>query len=95
MGHQISLEAESLFSLNFNGIIHGGRLIMSCSFNKQQYLRGTINELLDRFQHHLLQIIDHCASKEDRDFTPSDFSAGNLRMDEMEDIFDVLAEKLG
>jgi non-ribosomal peptide synthase protein (TIGR01720 family) len=95
MGHQISLEAESLFSLNFNGIIHGGRLIMSCSFNKQQYLRGTINELLDRFQHHLLQIIHHCASKEGRDHTPSDFSASNLRMDEMEDIFDALSEKLG
>jgi non-ribosomal peptide synthase protein (TIGR01720 family) len=50
---------------------------------------------MDRFQHHLLQIIHHCTSKEDRDLTPSDFSAGNLRMDEMEDIFDVLAEKLG
>ncbi|MDB5054621.1 MAG: lchAB, partial [Bacilli bacterium] len=94
MGHQMSLEAESLYPLNFNGIVLGGRLVVSCAFNKQQYFRGTINGLMDRFQHHLLQIIHHCATKEDRDFTPSDFSAGNLRMDEMEDIFDVLAEKL-
>jgi non-ribosomal peptide synthase protein (TIGR01720 family) len=95
MGQQMSLEAESLYPLNFNGSVHGGRLVVSCTFNKQQYLLGTINRLMDRFQHHLLQIIHHCTSKEDRDLTPSDFSAGNLRMDEMEDIFDVLAEKLG
>jgi non-ribosomal peptide synthase protein (TIGR01720 family) len=95
MGHQMSLEAESLYPLNFNGIVHSGRLVLSCTFNKQQYFRGTINGLMNRFQHHLLQIIHHCASKEDRDFSPSDFSAGNLQMDEMEDIFDILAEKLG
>jgi non-ribosomal peptide synthase protein (TIGR01720 family) len=95
MGHQMSLEAESMYPLNFSGIVHGGRLFVSCGFNKHQYLRGTINGLMDRFQHHLLQIIHHCASKEDREHTPSDFSASNLRMDEMEDIFDVLAEKLG
>jgi surfactin family lipopeptide synthetase B/lichenysin synthetase B len=95
MGHQMSKEAESLFPLNFNGFVHGGRLVISCTFNKQQYFRGTINGLMDRFQYHLLQIINHCASKEDRDLTPSDFSAGNLRMDEMEDIFAVLTEKLG
>ncbi|TDF92725.1 non-ribosomal peptide synthetase [Paenibacillus piri] len=95
MGHQISPEAESLYPLNFTGIVHNGRLVVSCSFNKLQYLRGTINRLMDRFQHQLLQIIDHCASKEDREVTPSDFSAGSLRMDEMEDLFDVLANKLG
>jgi len=39
-------------------------------------------------------IIGHCTAKEEKEFTPSDFSAQDLEMDEMGDIFDMLEENL-
>ncbi|MES9718984.1 hypothetical protein ABWK63_18940, partial [Bacillus safensis] len=39
-------------------------------------------------------IITHCLAQQEREFTPSDFSAADLEMDEMDDIFDMLEEKL-
>ncbi|MDB5084038.1 MAG: lchAB, partial [Bacilli bacterium] len=95
MGVQTSPESESLYAVNFSGIVRSGRLTLSCSFNKQQYLRHTITNLMNRFEHHLQTLIHHCAAKEGRDFTPSDFSANDLQMDEMGEIFDLLEEKLG
>ncbi|MGG6314127.1 condensation domain-containing protein, partial [Paenibacillus macerans] len=94
MGPQTSRESESVYALNFSGLVQGGRLIVTCSFNKQQYLRSTIMQRMDAFKLHLLELIEHCSAKEEREFTPSDFSAGNLRMEDVGDIFDVLAEKL-
>jgi non-ribosomal peptide synthase protein (TIGR01720 family) len=94
MGHQMSPESQSPYALNFSGIVRSGRLIISCSFIKQEYLLGTITKRIDGFKHHLLTLIHHCASKEERDFTPSDFSANDLQMDEVGDIMDILSEKL-
>ncbi len=36
-----------------------------------------------RFKDNLLMIIRHCTAKEEKEFTPSDFSAQDLEMDEM------------
>jgi surfactin family lipopeptide synthetase B/lichenysin synthetase B len=49
---------------------------------------------MDRFKASLTALIDHCTAKEEREFTPSDFSAGDLEMEEMGDLFDVLEENL-
>jgi len=94
MGDQINRESESLYPLNFNGMVRNNRLVVSCTFNKQEYLRPTIESLIDRFHQHLLRIIQHCMNKKDTDFTPSDFNANDLQIEEMGDLFDVLEEKL-
>lgn len=49
---------------------------------------------MERFKENLLMLIRHCTEKEDKEFTPSDFSAEDLEMDEMGDIFDMLEENL-
>ena len=49
---------------------------------------------MQRFKDNLLMIIRHCTAKEEKEFTPSDFSAQDLEMDEMGDIFDMLEENL-
>ncbi len=94
MGFQISQESETLYALSVSGIVRSGQLSLSCSFNKQEYLKSTIDGLMERFQHHLLTVIHHCAAREDSEFTPSDFSASDLKMEEVGDIFEVLADKL-
>lgn len=94
MGHQVSEESEALYALSFSGIISNEKLIMSCSFNTKEFDRSTVQERIERFKHHLLSLIDHCTAKKEREFTPSDFSAGGLEMEEMGDLFDVLEENL-
>ncbi|MCV0025607.1 surfactin non-ribosomal peptide synthetase SrfAB [Bacillus sp. XT-2] len=94
MGRQVSEESEALYALSFSGMIRNGRFVLSCSYNEKEYERATVEAQMERFKENLLLIIRHCTEKEDKEFTPSDFSAGDLEMDEMGDIFDMLEENL-
>ncbi|POO79777.1 non-ribosomal peptide synthetase [Bacillus sp. MBGLi97] len=94
MGRQVSGESEALYALSFSGMIRNGRFVLSCSYNEKEFERATIEERMERFKENLLMLIRHCTEKEDKEFTPSDFSAENLEMDEMGDIFDMLEENL-
>ncbi|WP_261378075.1 condensation domain-containing protein, partial [Bacillus paralicheniformis] len=94
MGRQVSERSEALYALSFSGIISKEKFILSCSFNTEEYDRQTVQGLMDRFKASLTALIDHCTAKEEREFTPSDFSAGDLEMEEMGDLFDVLEENL-
>ncbi|UHH06863.1 surfactin non-ribosomal peptide synthetase SrfAA [Bacillus subtilis] len=94
MGRQVSGESEALYALSFSGMIRNGRFVLSCSYNEKEFERDTIEERMERFNENLLMLIRHCTEKEDKEFTPSDFSAEDLEMDEMGDIFDMLEENL-
>ncbi|WP_306373041.1 surfactin non-ribosomal peptide synthetase SrfAA [Bacillus subtilis] len=94
MGRQVSEESEALYALSFSGMIRNGRFVLSCSYNEKEFERATIEERMERFKENLLMLIRHCTEKEDKEFTPSDFSAEDLEMDEMGDIFDMLEENL-
>ncbi|MCP6681585.1 condensation domain-containing protein [Bacillus nakamurai] len=94
MGRQVSEDSEALYALSFSGMITGGRFVISCSYNEEEYERSTVETQMERFKENLLKIIRHCMAKEDKEFTPSDFSAQDLEMDEMGDIFDMLEENL-
>ncbi|MCY8969868.1 condensation domain-containing protein, partial [Bacillus atrophaeus] len=94
MGRQVSEESEALYALSFSGMVRNNRFVISCSYNEKEYDRSTVEELMERFKDHLLLLIRHCTEKEDKEFTPSDFSAEDLEMDEMGDIFDMLEENL-
>ncbi|MBJ7896239.1 non-ribosomal peptide synthetase, partial [Bacillus atrophaeus] len=94
MGRQVSEESEALYALSFSGMVRNNRFVISCSYNEKEYDRSTVEELMERFKDNLLLLIRHCTEKEDKEFTPSDFSAEDLEMDEMGDIFDMLEENL-
>ncbi|KAA6449502.1 non-ribosomal peptide synthetase [Bacillus swezeyi] len=94
MGNQVSEASEALCALSFSGIISKDKLIMSCSFNTKEFDRETVQERMERFKSFLIALINHCTAKEEREFTPSDFTAGDLEMEEMGDLFDVLEENL-
>ncbi|MGG1080130.1 surfactin non-ribosomal peptide synthetase SrfAA [Bacillus subtilis] len=94
MGRQVSGESEALYALSFSGMIRNGQFVLSCSYNEKEFERATVEEQMERFKENLLMLIRHCTEKEDKEFTPSDFSAEDLEMDEMGDIFDMLEENL-
>ncbi|WP_439846177.1 surfactin non-ribosomal peptide synthetase SrfAB [Bacillus spizizenii] len=94
MGRQVSEESEALYALSFSGMVRNSRFVLSCSYNEKEFERATVEEQMERFKENLLMLIRHCTEKEEKEFTPSDFSAEDLGMDEMGDIFDMLEENL-
>ena len=94
MGRQASPESEAIYKLNLSGLVKNNRFILSCSYCASEYEEQTIQQFMELLKEKLMAIITHCLAHQEREFTPSDFSATDLEMDEMEDIFDMLEEKL-
>jgi non-ribosomal peptide synthase protein (TIGR01720 family) len=69
---------EREFELEVAGLIADNRLVMSVTFNKNQFKRETVEVLLNRFQTELCRIISYCLSREKRELTPSDLTYRGL-----------------
>ncbi|WP_249704772.1 condensation domain-containing protein, partial [Bacillus zhangzhouensis] len=94
MGRQASPDSEAVYKLNLSGLVQHNRFILSCSYCTDEYEEQTIQQFMALLKGKIQSIITHCLARHEREFTPSDFSAADLEMDEMDDIFDMLEEKL-
>ncbi|WP_272512046.1 condensation domain-containing protein, partial [Bacillus altitudinis] len=94
MGRQASPESEAVYKLNLSGLVQHNQFILSCSYCASEYEEQTIQQFIALLKEKIRSIITHCLAHQEREFTPSDFSAADLEMDEMDDIFDMLEEKL-
>ncbi|MEH7800088.1 condensation domain-containing protein, partial [Bacillus pumilus] len=94
MGRQASPDSEAVYKLNLSGLVQHNRFMLSCSYCSDEYEEQTIQRFMALLKGKIQSIMTHCLAQHEREFTPSDFSAGDLDMDEMDDIFDMLEEKL-
>ncbi|MFJ6206412.1 non-ribosomal peptide synthetase [Bacillus pumilus] len=94
MGRQASPDSEAVYKLNLSGLVQHNRFMLSCSYCTDEYEEQTIQQFMALLKEKIQSIITHCLAQHEREFTPSDFSAADLEMDEMDDIFDMLEEKL-
>ncbi len=94
MGRQASPDSEAVYKLNLSGLVQHNRFMLSCSYCSDEYEEETIQQFMALLKEKIQSIMTHCLAQHEREFTPSDFSAGDLEMDEMDDIFDMLEEKL-
>ncbi|WP_458110063.1 amino acid adenylation domain-containing protein [Bacillus zhangzhouensis] len=94
MGRQASPDSEAVYKLNLSGLVQHNCFILSCSYCASEYEEQTIQQFMALLKEKIQSIITHCLARHEREFTPSDFSAADLEMDEMDDIFDMLEEKL-
>ncbi|MDH6351839.1 amino acid adenylation domain-containing protein [Brevibacillus sp. 1238] len=92
--NNLSPESEVYTALNITGLIEGGELVLTFSYSSEQYREESIQQLSQSYQKHLLAIIAHCTEKKEVERTPSDFSVKGLQMEEMDDIFELLANTL-
>ncbi|MNE84425.1 Gramicidin S synthase 1 [compost metagenome] len=53
-----------------------------------------MERFMDAYRMQLSSVIAHCVGHEDAELTPSDISSKGMTIDDMEDIFDLLEEKL-
>lgn len=53
-----------------------------------------MDRFMNAYRSQLCTVIAHCIGHEDAELTPSDISSKGMTIDDMEDIFDLLEEKL-
>ncbi|MDN9009502.1 amino acid adenylation domain-containing protein [Brevibacillus laterosporus] len=88
----ISSANSRTHQLIFTGMIQNGELTFWMDYDRSQFSRDTMQNVLDGFFRHLQEIIRHCTSKKTQEFTPSDFGDNNLSMSDLDDILSLLED---
>ncbi len=89
-GNSISLKSERVNSIEINGMIVGGELTFTCSYNKKEFRENTIKNVMDTFKENLLLVINHCVGKQEVEVTPTDLGYGKLSIDELDKVMNIL-----
>ncbi|WP_410985748.1 amino acid adenylation domain-containing protein, partial [Bacillus cereus] len=85
-GNSISPEAESLYDIDINGTLVDHRLGFTFAYSSQKYNQSTMRRLAEAYKKYLLAIIHHCREQEMVELSPSDYSANDLTLDELEEL---------
>ncbi|PZD92996.1 hypothetical protein DNH61_25410 [Paenibacillus sambharensis] len=86
MGSPVHPHAIRRSKLDLTGIITGGSLEMTVHYNGDAYREATIRQFAEGYRKRLEQLIEHCASKESPERTPSDYGSRTLSIAELERI---------
>ncbi len=90
MGNSIHPSLEQHSAVDISGMVTGGRLSMSFTYNRQQFEEDTIESMAENYRSALEEIIRHCTGKEETEMTVSDYSSSDLDEDEVDAVFDEL-----
>ncbi|WP_028595415.1 non-ribosomal peptide synthetase [Paenibacillus assamensis] len=88
MGEMVSPRFGRPAVLDMTVMITGGRLAAAINYNRYEYDAEQIQQLITSFHGHLLTIVEHCASRQGTELTPSDLGNSKLSLEEVEDIED-------
>jgi amino acid adenylation domain-containing protein/non-ribosomal peptide synthase protein (TIGR01720 family) len=93
-GSPVSAKAENSFAWSFGGIVEDGRLSMKCHYNSLEFSEETMSRFMGAYLAQLSSVIAYCTLQEDAELTPSDISSKGMSVGDLEDIFELLEEKL-
>ncbi|BAZ82714.1 non-ribosomal peptide synthetase [Sphaerospermopsis kisseleviana CS-549] len=79
--------------LGISGFIRAGKLEMTWAYSDKIHKRDTIERLASGFMEALTNLIDHCQSKDEQSYTPSDFSAAKLNQKQLDKFLAKLNKK--
>ncbi|WP_332277779.1 amino acid adenylation domain-containing protein, partial [Bacillus velezensis] len=85
-GNSISPEAESLYDIDINGAIADHKLFFTFAYSIRKYKQSTMRRLAETYKKHLLSIVKHCREQKTTELSPSDYSANDLTLDELEEL---------
>jgi amino acid adenylation domain-containing protein/non-ribosomal peptide synthase protein (TIGR01720 family) len=86
VGHIQSLTTPREYQLEITGIITSGKLTLSVLYNKKQYRRETIGNLIDRYHVELGRIIAYCSARDTMELTPNDLTYSQLSIESLEQL---------
>lgn len=76
--------------LEIYGAVFGGQLQFQFRFDRNACERVKMQRLADLYHHFLVKIMDHCKDQKDIAWTPSDFSASDVSLDELDQFLESL-----
>ncbi|QSW21547.1 amino acid adenylation domain-containing protein (plasmid) [Clostridium gasigenes] len=85
-GNSVSLDSEMLNEIDINGIVAGGKLSIDITYNSNKFNEATISDLAQNYKNNLINIIEHCKNKKDKEATPSDYSCNDLTIEELSEL---------
>ncbi len=90
-----SPDFEMSHKIDIEGVTDGDILKLFFFYHPGEYKKDTVQKLAEMYKSNLLKIIGHCAGKEQRELTPSDFGCKELPIRSLETIVDGLAARVG
>lgn len=72
------------------GIVVNHQMQFRFLYHRLTYHRETIQNLVERFQAYLSRLIEHCVHQTEVSWTPSDFSASNVSLEELDQFLESL-----
>jgi non-ribosomal peptide synthase protein (TIGR01720 family) len=85
-GHMVSPRHTRWYSLDVSGSILDGELRLAIAYSRRQYRAETVEALASAYRNALERVIEYCAGRHKPECTPSDFTARELTIEELEDL---------
>ncbi|WP_336473657.1 amino acid adenylation domain-containing protein [Bacillus sp. FJAT-51639] len=85
-GKSVSPNAMAPFALDINGSVEEDSLLIKIEFNKYQFSIEDIMKLANEFIHRLLEVINHCTNKTEKELTPNDVGNADLSIEDLNSI---------
>jgi amino acid adenylation domain-containing protein/non-ribosomal peptide synthase protein (TIGR01720 family) len=89
-GEAVAPENPKLYALEFNAMVVNQAFNCSLNYDIEQYSDEDAHRLLDLFLHNLQKVMAFCQSQTETVYTPSDFGAADLSMEDLEAIQDLI-----
>ena len=85
VGEDISLQRQRSHLFELTGMVSGGRLALSLSYNRLQHDQSNVELLMQSIKSALCQVIEHCRSPMSGGVTPSDFPLSDVNQVQLDE----------
>ncbi|WP_155983870.1 non-ribosomal peptide synthetase, partial [Paenibacillus sp. 1-18] len=86
IGSVVSDKTEMKYALDVGGIVTNGILELDIRYNGKAFRKDTIQMLANLLKANLLEIIEHCVTRERTELTPSDVLLKGLTLEQLDTI---------
>ncbi|WBW99495.1 non-ribosomal peptide synthetase [Oceanirhabdus sp. W0125-5] len=94
VGDSISRESELIYALDVNTVVVNNRLRVDITYNKNEFKEESIKIFADELKNSIYKVIDYCLSKDEVEYTPSDYGNINIDLEDFNEIMDTVDELL-
>ncbi|TCW37425.1 bacitracin synthase 3 [Laceyella sacchari] len=89
-GQAVGAAMPNRYLLEVNELIVKGQLEIHLTYHTHLHRKETMEALGERYRQYLIDLVDHCLSQQEPNYTPSDFSSDDLTYDELDSIAELL-----
>ncbi|KPV61276.1 bacitracin synthetase, partial [Paenibacillus sp. A3] len=85
-GAEVGERTPQSYTLGINGMISEGKLSLTISYSGKEYRSETMERFGDLVRASLLEVVQHCVTKEHAELTPSDVLLKELTVEKLEQL---------